>query len=117
MRATKNALEDLSAEATTQYGFHEQQHNKLEALEDKLHEIELKNIRDHEKASSNSSSRGPQPASPIAPAPAPSSPEPNKAAGISVTVNNPTFPSGNPKELRDFARSLKKELDAINRLS
>jgi hypothetical protein len=45
-------------------------------------------------------------------------PQPTKAApGISVVVNNPTFLSGSPKELREFARSIKKELDAIKALS
>jgi tape measure domain-containing protein len=112
----QKALDDLKAETTTADGFNQQQYNKLKKLEDELHALKLKNIREQQQAQSgmNSDSR---PSSPNVPAPTPSAPQPNKAAGISVTVNNPTFLSGSPKELREFARSIKRELDVIRDLS
>jgi hypothetical protein len=113
----KKALDDLKAEATTADGFNQQQYNKLKKLEDELHALKLKNIREQQQAQSGTNGSGSQPSSPNAPTQAPT-PQPTKAApGISVVVNNPTFLSGSPKELREFARSIKKELDAIKALS
>jgi hypothetical protein len=110
----QKALDDLKAEATTADGFNAQQYAKLKKLEDDLHALKLKNIKDQQQALNNASAGGSQPSSPDAPAPKPSSPQPTKAApGISFVANNPTFLSGTPKEADNFIRMLKKGLDEL----
>jgi hypothetical protein len=110
----KKALDDLKAEATTQDGFDQQAYNRLKKLEDQLHELKLKNIKEQQQASSNATGGGSQPSSPNVPAPTPSTPQPTKAApDISFVVNNPTFLSGSPKEADQFIRMIKKGLDQL----
>ena len=46
----KKVLDNLKAEATTQDGFDQQAYNRLKKLEDQLHELKLKNIREQQQA-------------------------------------------------------------------
>jgi uncharacterized membrane protein YccC len=110
----KKALDDLKAEATTQDGLDQQAYNRLKKLEDQLHELKLKNIKQHQQAQAsadknNGSGSGPTPSSPL-PSPTPA---PAPKAGISFVINNPTFLSGSPKEADEFFRTIKKGLERI----